>query len=142
MLICNFVQALLRSMARVTVDGMCPACDAYVILRDPVRNELALERGLRELLGDFTLLPWERAMTKTQLTATIPDLIVQTVLQLFDEGRETVPFSEVKATVMASANAKASNTWAKYRKEADAVLERQGIKRNAEWQGARAWVRG
>lgn len=142
MLVCHAVQALLRSMARVTIDGMCPPCDAYMILRDPAGNEVAMERELRKLLGDFTLLPWEHAMTKTQLTATIPDLIVQMVTQLFEEGRERVAFSEVRSHVMTSTNAKASNTWAKYRKEADAVLEQQGIRRNAEGRGAKAWVRG
>ena len=140
MLVCHVVQAILRTMARVTVEGMCPPCDAYLILRDPSGNEVALERGMRKLLGDFTLLPWEEAMTKVQLTATIPDLIVQTVLQMFAEGRDRVSFSEVRGKVMASTNTKSSVTWAKYRQEADRELLTHGIGRNAEGKGARAWV--
>ena len=142
MLICHVVQALLRTMARVTVDGMCLPCDAYMVLRDPGGNEIALERGMRKLLGDFTLVPWESAMTKNQLTSTIPELIVREVVALMEEeGRDRVSFSEVRASVMASTGTKANNTWAKYRREADELLSAKGIMRNAEGQGAKAWVK-
>jgi len=142
MLICHVVQALLRTMARVTVDGMCLPCDAYMVLRDPGGNEIALERGMRKLLGDFTLVPWESAMTKNQLASTIPELIVREVVALMEEeGRDRVSFSEVRARVMASTGTKANNTWAKYRREADELLSAKGIMRNAEGQGAKAWVK-
>ncbi|CAK6692377.1 hypothetical protein OGCDGJMD_01220 [Cyanobium usitatum str. Tous] len=142
MLICHVIQALLRSAARVTVDGRCLPCDAYMVMRDPGGNEIALERGMRKLLGDFTLLPWGTAMTKTQLTGTIPELIVQEVAALMEEeGRDRVSFSEVRSRVMASVGAKSGNTWAKYRREADKQLLAQGIKRNAEGKAAKGWLR-
>lgn len=142
MLVCHVVQAIYRTMARVTVDGMCPECDAYVILRDPEDNGFLLEQELRKLMGDFTLMPWEMATKKRERTATMADMIVATVLELMIEnGRERVTFSEVKQRVMAAAGAKSAATWVKYRKEADQVLAEHQIVLSGQGAAAKAWVK-
>ena len=143
MIVCNVAQAVLRAAARATVEGMCQECDAYMILKDPGNNWPAMEREMRKILGNFTLLPWEKATTRKQRVSQLDQLIEQEVLaRAAAEGCGLITFASVKRAVIGRVgNEIAPNTWSKYRQSADTRLAVQGITVNGDGRAAKGWVK-
>ena len=144
MVVCNVAQAILRAAARATVEGMCQECDAYMILKDPGNDWPAMERELRKILGNFTLMPWEKASTRRQRVSQLDQLIEEEVMARFDGAEESglVTFASVKKAATSRLGAEiAPNTWAKYRRMADDKLKGSGITVNGEGRAAKGWIR-
>lgn len=140
MIVCNVVQAILRAAARATVEGKSPECDAYLILKDPGGSWPAMEKEMRKLLGNFTLMPWEKASTRKQRMSHLDAVIVEEVLARIGESSSSVKFAVVKAAVAGRIGGVPSeSTWSKYRRLADAALINSGVVVNGT--GAKGWVK-
>lgn len=144
MIVCNVAQAILRAAARATVEGMCPECDAYLILKDPGGSWPAMEREMRKLLGNFTLMPWEKASSRRQRMSQLDEVIVEEVLAQFDEANPPamVKFAAIKRAVADRiGGAPSESTWSKYRRMADAALIDSGVIVNGAGAAAKGWVK-
>lgn len=141
-IVCHVTQAILRTMARMMLDGMCPESDAYLWLADPGGDQMLLIRELRKLLGDFTLLPWtEVRQTKREQLSDLPERICSAVLSVADRQRaQGLPVKVKVVDVRKIAPGMSPPTWRKYREQASVLLKERGLVPNGEGQAFKAWV--